>query len=162
MEQGRPRSQNSGLHAVHLVQPGVDGDQGPVEKPGWDCGRRLRDFFPCYWIEFWLISFVVSGKPFLDFSLVELNSKREMRLSDLVQKAGSRPLVLNFGSCSWPPFMAKLGEFEALADKACTYLWFYDIVLVKLVNCYVHCDNAAYGQYMNVLSTLPKGRQLWR
>ena len=60
---------------------------------------------------------VITGKPFLDFPLVGLDSKREMRLSDLVKKAGARPLVLNFGSCSWPPFMAKLGEFEALVDK---------------------------------------------
>ena len=41
-----------------------------------------------------------AGKPFPDFSLVALNSRREMRLSDLVKKAGARPLVLNFGSCS--------------------------------------------------------------
>jgi len=40
------------------------------------------------------------GKPFLDFSLVALDSKQEMRLSDLVKKAGVRPLILNFGSCS--------------------------------------------------------------
>jgi len=40
------------------------------------------------------------GKPFPDFSLVALNSRREMRLSDLVKGAGARPLVLNFGSCS--------------------------------------------------------------
>ena len=41
-----------------------------------------------------------AGKPFPDFSLVALNSRREMRLSDLVKGAGARPLVLNFGSCS--------------------------------------------------------------
>ena len=41
-----------------------------------------------------------AGKPFPDFSLVALDSRREMRLSDLVKVAGARPLVLNFGSCS--------------------------------------------------------------
>ena len=67
--------------------------------------------------------YAIAGKPFLDFSLVALESKQEMRLSDLVKKAGVRPLILNFGSCSWPPFMEKLGAFEAIADKEFSDLW---------------------------------------
>ena len=43
---------------------------------------------------------LLAGKPFLDFSMVALDSRREMRFSDLVKAAGARPLVLNFGSCS--------------------------------------------------------------
>ena len=42
-----------------------------------------------------------AGKPFPDFALVELKSKTEMRLSDIVREAGSSgPLVINFGSCT--------------------------------------------------------------
>ena len=33
-----------------------------------------------------------------------------------LQKPG-RPLVINFGSCSWPPFLATLTEYFDLADK---------------------------------------------
>ena len=46
------------------------------------------------------IEIIFSGKPFPDFPLVDLESKLEIRLSDLVIKVGSGPLVLNFGSCS--------------------------------------------------------------
>jgi len=58
-----------------------------------------------------------AGKLFPDFSLVELKSRREMRLSDVMKKAGPGPLVVNFGSCSCPTFMAELGEYVALVDK---------------------------------------------
>lgn len=34
------------------------------------------------------------------------------------QKKG-RPLILNFGSCTWPPFVAKLSEFKKLVDEFC-------------------------------------------
>ena len=41
-----------------------------------------------------------AGKLFPDFALIELKSKTAMRLSDIVRKAGSGPLVINFGSCT--------------------------------------------------------------
>ena len=49
--------------------------------------------------------------------MVELKSQKDMRLSDIMNKAGPGPLVVNFGSCSCPTFMAELGEYAALVDK---------------------------------------------
>ena len=40
------------------------------------------------------------GEPYPDFPIVELKTKSESRLSDLVKKIGYQPIVLNFGSCS--------------------------------------------------------------
>ena len=42
----------------------------------------------------------ISGEPYPDFPIIELETKSEMMLSDLVKKAGAHPIVLNFGSCS--------------------------------------------------------------
>lgn len=40
------------------------------------------------------------GEPYPDFPIIELATKNELRLSDLVKKVGAQPIVLNFGSCS--------------------------------------------------------------
>ena len=40
------------------------------------------------------------GEPYPDFPVVELNTKSELMLSDLVKRSGNLPMVLNFGSCS--------------------------------------------------------------
>jgi len=40
------------------------------------------------------------GEPYPDFPIVELKTRNELRLSDLVKKVGAQPIVLNFGSCS--------------------------------------------------------------
>ena len=40
------------------------------------------------------------GEPYPDFPVVELKTKSEMMLSDLMEKSGNLPVVLNFGSCS--------------------------------------------------------------
>ena len=53
---------------------------------------------------------------------------KECRLLDLVR--GNRPLVLNFGSCSWPPFFIRLQndfskvvrEFADVADFLVVYI----------------------------------------
>ena len=58
-----------------------------------------------------------AGKLFPDFLVVELESNIKLRLSDVMNKAGSVPFVVNFGSCSSPNFMAMLGEYEALMDR---------------------------------------------
>ena len=59
------------------------------------------------------------------------------------------PLVLNFGSCSWPPFMAKLQKFRnivkdynGIADFAVVYIeeahpsdgWFFKVCFRTLLN----------------------------
>ena len=46
------------------------------------------------------IIIILAGKPFPDFPIVELKTKNELRLSDLVNGVGAQPIVLNFGSCS--------------------------------------------------------------
>ena len=40
------------------------------------------------------------GEPHPDFPLVELKTRSELMLSDLVKRCGNVPVVLNFGSCS--------------------------------------------------------------
>ena len=40
------------------------------------------------------------GEPYPDFPIVELKTRSELMLSDLVRRCGNVPLVLNFGSCS--------------------------------------------------------------
>lgn len=47
--------------------------------------------------------------------VVELSNLTRAKLLDL-QKCG-RPLVINFGSCTWPPFMSKLEQFNSLIAR---------------------------------------------
>lgn len=60
------------------------------------------------------------GKTAPNPKLVSLNGKTECSLLDF-QKKG-RALVLNFGSCTWPPYVAKLAGFNEIiaefGDKA--------------------------------------------
>ena len=67
------------------------------------------------------------GKPAPNLQVVKMDGVTQVNLLDFA-KAG-RPLVLNFGSCSWPPFMEKLAEvarmsreFESVADFVTIYI----------------------------------------
>ena len=55
------------------------------------------------------------GQPAPNLDLVDLATKAKMPLLSLA-KAG-RPLVVNFGSGSRPPFMANLGKFGSLRQN---------------------------------------------
>ena len=66
-------------------------------------------------------------KPAPNPPVVKMDGVTQVNLLDLA-KAG-RPLVLNFGSCSWPPFMEKLAEvarlsheYESIADFVTIYI----------------------------------------
>ena len=67
------------------------------------------------------------GKPAPNPPVVKMDGVTQVNLLDFA-KAG-RPLVLNFGSCSWPPFMVKLAtmvrlshEYESVADFVTIYI----------------------------------------
>ena len=71
--------------------------------------------------------------PAIDVELYDLVEKSTVKLFDFTKT--NRPLVLNFGSCTWPPFMANVkkfgalcGEFSDVADFVTVYisegLWF--------------------------------------
>ena len=49
-----------------------------------------------------------------DADSVTLNGKRKRLLS--FQNHG-RPLIVNFGSCTWPPFVVKLDRFKSLIGR---------------------------------------------
>ena len=55
------------------------------------------------------------GKRFPDARVANTKSQEITQLSKVIQPG--RPLVLNFGSCSWPPFMAKLPKFLGISKK---------------------------------------------
>ena len=78
--------------------------------------------------------------------LVSLDGKQRSRLLDLAK--GNRPLVLNFGNYTWPPFMEKLQtfsniieDFADVADFAIIYIaeahptdgWSFNVSFVKLL-----------------------------
>ena len=48
-------------------------------------------------------------------SFVSLDGKKEYKLYDLLQSG--RPMVLNFGSCSWPPFRVHAEVIEKIAKE---------------------------------------------
>jgi hypothetical protein len=63
-----------------------------------------------------------------DLKVVRLGSQREVKLTEL-SSSPLRPLVLNFGSCTWPPFLSQLPkflemqrEYAGVADFAIVYL----------------------------------------
>ena len=51
----------------------------------------------------------------IEVSLYELERQETILLSNFMKK--SRPLVVNFGSCTWPPFMANISKFAAICEK---------------------------------------------
>lgn len=70
---------------------------------------------------------VSEGADFIDSPLISADGRKCVHLSNLARIG--RPLVLNFGSSSWPPFMAKLArfneivqDFSDLADFAIIYI----------------------------------------
>ena len=69
----------------------------------------------------------VQGGPAIDVELYDLAEKSTVKLFDFMKT--NRPLVLNFGSCTWPPFMASVkkfgalsGEFSDIADFVAVYI----------------------------------------
>lgn len=87
-----------------------------------------------------------TGERFPEAHLIDAKSHEITQLSTLVRRG--RPLVLNFGSCSWPPFMALLQKFLKLsqrfsdvADFAIVYIeeahaldeWAFDVSPAKSV-----------------------------
>ena len=56
----------------------------------------------------------IAGKPAPNAKLMNLKTKEFSYIHDLGRKG--RPLVLNFGSCTWPPFIAALGEFRRVLE----------------------------------------------
>ena len=69
---------------------------------------------------------LITYKVSLHFSVHKLDSS-ECKLLDFAKKG--RPLVLNFGSCTWPPFMAKFElfiqtarDFSHVADFLTVYI----------------------------------------
>ena len=70
---------------------------------------------------------VYEGKPAPNAPVVNMDGVTQGNLLDFA-KAG-RPLVINFGSCSWPPFIEKLAEvtclyheYKSLADFLTIYI----------------------------------------
>jgi len=57
----------------------------------------------------------VLGAPAPDVPILNVSSKKTINLLSL--SSSGRPLVLNFGSCSWPPFMAVLESFGQMSAK---------------------------------------------
>ena len=51
--------------------------------------------------------------------LMSSDGATHLNLMDVKKK--HRPLVVNFGSCSWPPFMAKLAEFCKVIELNAVY-----------------------------------------
>lgn len=47
--------------------------------------------------------------------VVQLEDQRRSRILDYAQD--KRPLILNFGSCTWPPFMARLKAFQEVVRE---------------------------------------------
>ena len=67
------------------------------------------------------------GKPAPNPPVVRMDGVTQVNLLDFA-KVG-RPLVMNFGSCTWPPFVAKLAEitrlhheYESVADFLTVYI----------------------------------------
>ena len=57
------------------------------------------------------------GGPAINVSLIKTDGVTHCKLLDFMQD--ERPLVVNFGSCTWPPFMVQLARFQELvADYA--------------------------------------------
>ena len=61
--------------------------------------------------------------------LMDLSTKASKPLLSFA-KAG-RPLIVNFGSCTWPPFMASLGKFGALRTKFAGLVDFVTIYIAE-------------------------------
>ncbi|OWF40597.1 type I iodothyronine deiodinase-like [Mizuhopecten yessoensis] len=69
------------------------------------------------------------GRKVPDTDLYDTSSKSIVKLLSF-QKSG-RPLVLNFGSCTSPPFMAKLAEFKEIARDFADVADFITIYIVE-------------------------------
>ena len=72
--------------------------------------------------------------------LVSVDGKTRCRILDLAR--GSRPLVLNFGNYTWPPFIAKLQAFSKLIKD------FADVADFAII--YIAEAHPSDGWYFNV------------
>ena len=68
-----------------------------------------------------------TGQPAPNPTVIKMKDLSQVNLLDLA--TSGRPLVLNFGSCSWPPFMGKLATmvrisqaYESVADFVTIYI----------------------------------------
>ena len=59
--------------------------------------------------------FKIQGNPALDSKLYNLETGEWVNLLSYAKP--NRALVLNFGSCSWPPFMSQLENFGKLRER---------------------------------------------
>ena len=48
--------------------------------------------------------------------MIDFKTKDTISLVDFCKQAG-KPVVLNFGSCTWPPFMKALTNFNDFRNK---------------------------------------------
>lgn len=94
------------------VLPGSDPDNyaGSIYGIGY-----IKQFIRSRYLEITKPAQIGQAAPNSD--IISLEDHNVCKVFDYGKK--NRPLVLNFGSCTWPPFIAKLSKFNALVDEFC-------------------------------------------
>ena len=77
--------------------------------------QYVKQSFHSRYLDIYKEAFVGSKAP--NAKLLSLDGFSEKFLLDFQSKG--RPLVLNFGSCTWPPFVAKLARFNEIIAEFC-------------------------------------------
>ena len=75
-------------------------------RPSYGYFRRLCD---------WQRKLDVGDKVSMEIPLVDFATKKSINLRTLIRPGV--PLVLNFGSCTWPPFVGALDSFSQVMKK---------------------------------------------
>jgi len=91
------------------------------------------------------------GGQAIDVDLYDLQNKTTVRLLDFMKT--NRPLVVNFGSCTWPPFMTKVKDFGALCGE---YQDFADFVTVYIAEAHPYDSGDLAETYEWKISTHSK------